>query len=72
MKSERQKIQKIFSYLLKQPEQRFPQLRQPLKASHKLGVYVIRKGKVVLHVGCTPRGKNGLHQRLVNHLKEES
>jgi len=37
-------------------------------APSKQGVYVIRKGQVVLHVGRTVGGKNGLRQRLKNHL----
>ena len=36
------------------------------------GVYVIRKSDAVLHVGRTLRGKNGLYQRLKNHLHGSS
>jgi hypothetical protein len=72
MKSERRVVQKLFRELCKQPECSFPQYREALKAPRKPGVYVIRKGKIVLHVGRTLRGKAGLRQRLKNHLHGSS
>jgi hypothetical protein len=35
-------------------------------------VYIISKGETVFHVGRTTRAKNGLHQRLSNHLHGRS
>jgi len=46
----------------------FPKERRRLEAPSEQAVYVIRKGKVVLHVGRTVSAKGGLRQRLKNHL----
>jgi hypothetical protein len=35
-------------------------------------VYIIRKEETVLHVGRTLRGRDGIHQRLKNHLHGSS
>jgi excinuclease UvrABC nuclease subunit len=72
MTSERRVVQKLFKELCAQPQCSFPQHRQPLNAPKKPGVYVIRNGRVVLHVGRTLRGKEGLRQRLKNHLHGSS
>jgi len=72
MVSERQKVKELFKALCKQPMLQFPQARRKLEAPLKPGVYVIRKGGIVLHVGRTLRGKGGLHQRLKNHLQGNS
>jgi hypothetical protein len=53
-------------------EKNISQIRQPLDAPAKHGVYIIRQGKIVLHVGRTVRGQGGLRQRLNNHLHEAS
>ena len=58
----------LFDELCAQPKRSFPQYRQPLDASSKPGVYIIRKGETVLHVGRTLR----IHQRLKNHLHGSS
>ena len=50
----------------------FPQERQQLEAPSEPAVYVIRKEETVLHVGRTLRGRDGLHQRLKNHLHGSS
>lgn len=68
MVSDRIKTQRLFARLSVQPRIAFPEERQMLDAPRAHGVYVIRKGKMVLHVGRTTRGQNGLHQRLSNHL----
>lgn len=68
MNSESQEIKMLFGKLFAQPKRSFPQDRQPLDAPSKLGVYIIRKGETVLHVGRTLRGRDGIHQRLKNHL----
>ena len=59
---------KLFEKLCARPKIRFPAERQLLDAPHVPGVYVIRKGRTVLHVGRTTRGKKGLHGRLMSHL----
>ena len=68
MTSERQKVKELFTELCKQPMRQFPQEREQLEAPSEPGVYIICKGKIVLHVGRTLRGKYGLYQRLKNHL----
>ena len=66
-------IEKEFSHLLRAELIKFPQLRKPLKAPTEQGVYIIYdpKGDIV-HVGRSVRGRNGLHQRLKNHLRGQS
>jgi hypothetical protein len=57
----------------KQPKHSFPQLREHLAAPATHGVYVIRdSAQTVVHVGRTYRGRNGLSQRLYNHLRGQS
>jgi len=68
MTSERQKVKELFKVLCKQPMSQFPQAHRKLQATSEPGVYVIRKGDIVLHVGRTLRGKKGLCQRLREHL----
>lgn len=68
MTDEFEKIKQLFEELIAQPEIKFPPRRKSLEAPRARGVYIIRRGQKVLHVGSTPRGKNGLHQRLRNHL----
>jgi len=68
MARELQVTENLFSKLVKQEKNEFPQKRQQLKAPKEHGVYVIRKEETVLHVGRTLRGKNGIYQRLKNHL----
>ena len=72
MTPERQKVEELFNALCKQPMLQFPQDHKKLEATSKPGVYVIRKGDIVLHVGRTLRGKDGLYQRLKNHLHGSS
>jgi hypothetical protein len=68
LRSERLEIEKFFAKLRKQPMRQFPKTHQRLDAPRKHGVYVIRKKTVILHVGRTLRGKDGLYQRLKNHM----
>ncbi len=72
MNDEHQGIKNLFESLCSQPKKAFPQPRQPLDAPAKHGVYIIRQGGTVLHVGRTVRGQDGLHQRLNNHLHGSS
>ena len=60
MSSENKTVKKLFEKLCAQPKYTFPKYREPLRAPNEPGVYVIRKGLQVLHVGRTLRGKNGL------------
>ncbi len=72
MYCEKSEIEKLFDTLCKQPMHQFPKTHQRLDAPCKHGVYVIRKNSVVLHVGRTLHGKNGLCQRLKNHMHGSS
>jgi predicted GIY-YIG superfamily endonuclease len=72
MYGESQKIEELFEKLCAQPKRLFPQIRHKLDAPSSHGVYIIRKGETVLHIGRTLRGKNGLQQRLKNHLSGAS
>jgi excinuclease UvrABC nuclease subunit len=72
MNRERQEVKSLFDKLCAQPKRSFPQYRQPLDAPSKPGVYIIRKEESVLHVGRTLRGRDGIHQRLKNHLHGSS
>ena len=72
MTTERHEVGKLYTELCKQPMLQFPQEREELEAPSEPAVYVIRKGQIVLHVGRTLRGKDGLHQRLKNHLHGSS
>lgn len=71
--SEPQQIEKLLRELDKQPERPFPKPRGKLLAPNTRGVYVIRNSKGhVMHVGRSHRGKEGLHQRLTDHLAGRS
>lgn len=63
------KVKTLFKELLHAEERIFPELREMLDAPKEQGVYVIfgPRGRVV-HVGRTPRAKDGIHQRLKNHM----
>jgi hypothetical protein len=70
---EQRTVRKRFDTLINATPHSFPKKGERLDAPKKPGVYVIYdpKGKVV-HVGTTPRAKNGIHQRLGNHLNGPS
>lgn len=70
--NERIEIEQLFEKLCKQVRHPFPQKRQPTDAPTDQGVYIIREGDVILHVGRTLRGKEGLQQRIKNHLSGSS
>jgi hypothetical protein len=72
MESNSQRILRLYEELLQQKEHPFPQPGEPLEASKKQGVYVIRQGRKVVHAGRTMGGKEGLKQRLSDHLKGKS
>jgi len=68
MITERKRIEDLFTDLCNKPVRLFPKERERLSAPSDSGVYIIRKGDTVLHVGRTVRGKEGIRQRLKNHL----
>jgi len=68
MTPETQKVEELFTDLCKQPMHKFPQEREQLEAPSEHAVYIIRKGEIVLHVGRTLRGRDGLYKRLKDHL----
>ena len=72
VKNEIDNILKLHNKLLSQGLYSFP-ARGKVKVSIKQGVYIIynENGKV-LHVGKTDDGKEGLNQRLYNHLTNGS
>jgi len=70
---ERRAVIALFRQLCRQTTVPFPQPYHRLKAPCARGVYVIRDpGGRVVHVGRTPRAKNGLRQRLKAHLAGQS
>lgn len=63
----------LFDTLMRKTAISFPTARQRLDASTKQGVYVILDTKNrIAHVGRTLRAKNGIAQRLNNHLHAAS
>jgi hypothetical protein len=67
------KISRLFKELYRQPFHCFPERPGKLVAPDTQGVYIIINSKnIVVHVGRTLRGKNGLLQRLKNHLHGSS
>lgn len=71
--SERNHIDSLLRKLDSQPLQVFPVPRGKLEAPSTQGVYLIRSAAgEVLHVGRTVSGKDGLAQRLRNHLYGKS
>lgn len=65
-------VQSLFTELLASPLNRFPEAG-PIACTADRGVYIIydTAGEAA-HVGRTPSGKNGLRQRLNNHLHGQS
>ena len=73
MTQEPKKIQKLLQKLINSESHPFPRKGQPIEAPTDHGVYIIYNAKdQVAHVGRSVRGKNGLHQRLKNHLQGAS
>jgi hypothetical protein len=67
------KIQSLFKKLVSEDPKDFPRAREKLDAPTSKGVYlIISPSGNVLHVGSTPRARNGLHQRLKDHLRGSS
>ncbi len=64
-----EKVEELFKKLKSAKDQIFPKKGETLEVPTEQGVYIIygSKGKV-LHVGRTLSGKNGIKQRLENHM----
>ena len=69
MNTEVEKIKALFATLCDRDPINFPRRGGALQATTRKGVYIVLgpRGRV-LHVGNTPRGKDGINQRLRNHL----
>lgn len=69
MSRENRQVRALFQRLEKQARFRFPNAGEAWDAPDRHGVYVIfSKHGTVVHVGRTLRGKQGIRQRLKNHL----
>ncbi len=68
MECEISKVRNLFAKLCQEPKHLFPELERKLQVSKEHGVYVLYRNDDVVHVGRTLRGKEGLNQRLKNHL----
>jgi hypothetical protein len=66
-------VKRLLNELIGAPLQPFPSRGEKLAAPTAPGVYIIYDPTgSVAHVGRTPRGKDGLHQRLQDHLHNAS
>ena len=73
MTRERRRIETLYRQLLDCEPVPFPKPRQRLNAPTYKGVYLILGPRgAVLHVGSTPRAKQGIRQRLHGHLGNRS
>lgn len=71
--SDRAKVRRLLAALLEAPLRKFPPRRGHLEAPDTRGVYIIYGPRnKVCHVGCAPRGRKGIRQRLGNHLQTQS
>ena len=73
IRREQQIIKALFAKLTGAKHKSFPKVGNVVDAPRRPGVYVIYSpaGRP-LHVGCTPRGKHGIYQRLQDHLSNRS
>jgi hypothetical protein len=70
MTEESQRIKKLFGNLITSHLYIFP-VSGKVKVSLLHGVYILYDSNdIVLHVGMTPYGKDGLNQRLYNHISK--
>ena len=73
MTQEPKTIHQLLQKLIHSEFHLFPPYRQPIEAPTEHGVYIIYNSQdEVVHVGRSVRGKNGLYQRLKNHLQGSS
>jgi hypothetical protein len=73
MTREQRTLKRLFRQLTKAKRKSFPHPRESLDAPDRQGVYIIYdpRGRVV-HVGCTPRARDGIWQRLRDHMANKS
>jgi excinuclease UvrABC nuclease subunit len=71
--TDKAQVERLFGKLIRSGIYLFPEPRKKITAPNERGVYIINspKGKV-LHVGRTPKAKNGIAQRLRDHLAGNS
>lgn len=70
--NESEQVLQLHNLLLNSELYLFPK-KGKVDVSIEQGVYIIYNQKgIVLHVGKTDRAKNGLNQRLQNHLRNQS
>ena len=70
--NESKKIMQLHQELLTSSFHFFP-TKGTVNVSDKQGVYIIyNSNQETLHVGKTDRGKEGINQRLLNHLRNQS
>ena len=73
MTQEPKTIHQLLQKLINSESHSFPPKYKPIEAPTDHGVYIIYNSQdEVVHVGRSVRGKNGLHQRLKNHLQGSS
>ncbi len=71
--SEPEEVQRLLQALISEPLTPFPKRGEKLQCSTERGVYIVyRDDGAILHVGNTPRGKDGLFGRLDDHLHGRS
>jgi hypothetical protein len=67
------KISRLYGKLLDSEKVLFPATGYKFSAPSQKGVYIIYNyNDKVVHVGCTPRARYGIRQRLCNHLQGKS
>jgi hypothetical protein len=73
LSQESRKIEALYNKLIASESYAFPKKGEVLAAPKERGIYIILSNRgTVLHVGNTPRAKNGIYQRLKNHLAGSS
>lgn len=71
-RSEQEKIMRLYQDLIDSETFLFPSAGK-VQVSTKQGVYIVYDNNdLTLHVGKTNGGKNGLNQRLLNHVRNQS
>ena len=69
--NEPQQIMNLYNLLIDSSKYDIPAIGK-ITISQKQGVYIIYGEEAVLHVGKTNGGKEGLDQRLLNHVRNQS
>lgn len=70
--TEPEKIMELYNQLVDSPQYDFPS-NGKIEISNKQGIYIVyNDNNEALHVGKTNGAKNGLNQRLLNHVRNQS